>query len=891
MTGNEAEFTVEEMSIEDGDMWEDVNEEEMIDDFQYAEESLELEPPVRSDSPESPMHSKLRVLLNLIVLLAKWSVFFKVTENSFNSLLRVLGYFFKLLGKFVPSLASFSKMFPWSVHKLEKLFGHSGDAFEKYVVCSVCHSIYKYDECIDTVGSQKIPKTCSHVEFPNHPHSICRKPCGNKLLSEVELSNGSKRFYPRKVYCYRSLKESLAGLLEKDGKLEACERWRQRSLPDDVLGDVYDGNIWKEFQSVNGMPFLSAPHNLALMLNIDWFNPHKHAPYSVGAIYLVIMNLPRSERYKIENLLLVGLVPGPSEPPLTMNTYLRPLVDDLLFLWRHGITVRSVEVKSALLCVSCDIPATRKVCGFLGHSARLGCSKCTKEFTSEGFGDKMCYAGFEPHPLRMEEDHRKNAQSALNQKTSTGRSAVEKQEGSRYTALMRLPYFSCVRCHTIDPMHNLYLGTARYMVKSIWTTETYQLLPHNCLLEIQKLVDNCEVPSTMGRIPNKIAANFSNFKADQWKQWTVVFSIFALHGVLENRHLNCWRKFVKACTILDASIITKHAVEEAHALLLTFCTEAEELYGPDAITINMHLHTHLKECILDFGPPASFWVFGFERFNGYLGDYPTNNRSVEIQMMRKFIRDIEYRSLTLQTQVCGEILDHPSFDFISSTVASAGTVRDMYIQNVSPLMYEITLLTQKPLFELQESMLWARDDHISLAGLGRKMLLEAHQLHYLAEVYKILYNDSSISSSSLSSLVVQYKQLECNGQVWGSNKSISKRSSFVLAAWHGRDSQVDCNSTKPRPGIVEYYFKHCINLRNGLVASHMFAFVRWFKPHPAVDLMGYPVEVWNSNLFELPGPSNFVPFNRLYSQFVAGHYKYREENILCVCPISPKYYI
>ena len=57
MTGNEgfgAEFTVEEMTIEDGDMWEDVNEEEIIDDFQHAEESLELEPPVHSDSSESP---------------------------------------------------------------------------------------------------------------------------------------------------------------------------------------------------------------------------------------------------------------------------------------------------------------------------------------------------------------------------------------------------------------------------------------------------------------------------------------------------------------------------------------------------------------------------------------------------------------------------------------------------------------------------------------------------------------------------------------------------------------------------------------------------------------------------------------------------------------------
>ena len=37
-------------------------------------------------------------------------------------------------------------------------------------------------------------------------------------------------------------------------------------------------------------------------------------------------------------------------------------------------------VRCALLCVACDIPASRKVCGFLGHSATLGCSKCMKAF-------------------------------------------------------------------------------------------------------------------------------------------------------------------------------------------------------------------------------------------------------------------------------------------------------------------------------------------------------------------------------------------------------------------------------------------------------------------------------------------------------------------------------
>ena len=39
----------------------------------------------------------------------------------------------------------------------------------------------------------------------------------------------------------------------------------------------------------------------------------------------------------------------------------------------------------------------------------------------------------------------------------------------------------------------------------------------------------------------------------------------------------------------------------------------------------MHLHLHLKECMLDYGPVYSFWCFSFERFNGILGKFNNNH--------------------------------------------------------------------------------------------------------------------------------------------------------------------------------------------------------------------------------------------------------------------------
>ena len=151
-------------------------------------------------------------------------------------------------------------------------------------------------------------------------------------------------------------------------------------IPDDWLGDVYDGNRWKELKQSG---FFDSPYNLAVSPNIDWFQPYERVKDSVGVLYLCILNLPRHFRYKLENVVLVGIIPGPKEPKLTINSYLNPLVDDLKEFWT-GVNLelpgQSIIVRVCLICVSCDIPACRKVCGFVGHSAKLGCSKCLCEF-------------------------------------------------------------------------------------------------------------------------------------------------------------------------------------------------------------------------------------------------------------------------------------------------------------------------------------------------------------------------------------------------------------------------------------------------------------------------------------------------------------------------------
>ena len=79
----------------------------------------------------------------------------------------------------------------------------------------------------------------------------------------------------------------------------------------------------------------------------------------------------------------------------------------------------------------------------------------------------------------------------------------------------------------IDPMHNLLLGTSKMMVE-LWKFSN--ILTSVNFEAIQSKVDSFVCPSEVGRIPSKIYSSFAGFTAEQWKNWTIYFSPYALKG-------------------------------------------------------------------------------------------------------------------------------------------------------------------------------------------------------------------------------------------------------------------------------------------------------------------------------------------------------------------------
>ena len=213
---------------------------------------------------------------------------------------------------------------------------------------------------------------------------------------------------------------------------------------------MYDGRVWKQFCREHNQ-FLQLPGNFLLLVNMDFFQPFSHTTYSVGVIYCVVLNLPRELCYKTENMIVISVIPGPHEPKLNINTYLKPLVDELQELYKGVVLpcssgyLKQRHVRACVVCLAADIPASHKMCGFLGHSARLGCNKCYKSFLSDHatFDEKPNYGGFDRETWEPRTMSR-HQESCLEIKTATNKSQLQQLEsmyGVRYSVLMELPYF------------------------------------------------------------------------------------------------------------------------------------------------------------------------------------------------------------------------------------------------------------------------------------------------------------------------------------------------------------------------------------------------------------------------------------------------------------------
>ena len=337
-----------------------------------------------------------------------------------------------------------------------------------YLQCPACYALYPFPG----TGFRRLPP--GTIEFCTHRPTLNSTPCGAPLWRDRRLGATTLKS-PIRKYVHQSLKEWVGRLLSRPGVEDELDAAYDKPAADRMT-DVWDSTVFKNFRDVDGTPFF-AKHGhearLAFSLGADSFHPlgslEAKQSMSATAIYMVLLNFSKEQRFKYKNMYLVGVIPGPSKPSLEqINHALSLLVLELLEFWKGVFYTRTYKFpsgrlsKGAMIPLVCDMLAARQVAGFGSVTSTFFCTFCLLTIQDIENLEKRTW------PERTLHRHLECALEWKNCQSARDRDRCFKLHGIRWSALLELPYWNPILYTVLDSMHAAFLGLFQTHCRRVW---------------------------------------------------------------------------------------------------------------------------------------------------------------------------------------------------------------------------------------------------------------------------------------------------------------------------------------------------------------------------------------------------------------------------------------
>ncbi|KAJ3737936.1 hypothetical protein EV360DRAFT_380, partial [Lentinula raphanica] len=153
---------------------------------------------------------------------------------------------------------------------------------------------------------------------------------------------------------------------------------------------------------------------------------------------------------------------------ITISHILDPLITKILEYQAPGkkvVTYRHPEgtnIQARIILYIADLPAIRKLGGFLSYSAFKFCSYCNCTY------DQIEGLDYRVWVIRDSIEVRQQAEQYRTILSKAGREELATQTGVRWTSLYRLPYYNPVQHLLLGFMHNWLEGVLAHQLRTLW---------------------------------------------------------------------------------------------------------------------------------------------------------------------------------------------------------------------------------------------------------------------------------------------------------------------------------------------------------------------------------------------------------------------------------------
>ncbi|EUC56560.1 transposase family Tnp2 protein [Rhizoctonia solani AG-3 Rhs1AP] len=437
-----------------------------------------------------------------------------------------------------------------------------------------------------------------------------------------------------------------------------------------LVRDIFDGahyqRLCRSRVVVDGETlrhkFFSLPTDIALGLSSDGFGPFKSRKQSCWPLLAFNYNLNPEIRFRLENLLCLGVIPGPKAPK-DIGTFLSPLIDELedlargvpAFDSRHN---RPFALRAYLITCFGDMPAVAKLMYMKGHNGKHPCRACRisgvrNPDPAPGEDNKTNYSPlsrpfttgrhqpreFDPLdlPWRTHTEFIAHAQ----QVDAAITDAEADRRGRHYginslSPLARLSSLDFPGSFPHDFMHAIFENVVPLLI-DLWTRtrkfatfgsgkEDYILAGGNFRKVSEAAVESGNtIPAVFGcRVPNLVK--------DRWQSTaksTLIFTTLLAPALLRDQFESreYYDHFLKLVQLIDMCMgleLPRSQIQVIREGFANWVVDFERLYyrhDADRLricTLPIHSLLHIADDIEKMGPVWCYWAFPMERFCGAL---------------------------------------------------------------------------------------------------------------------------------------------------------------------------------------------------------------------------------------------------------------------------------
>ena len=386
----------------------------------------------------------------------------------------------------------------------------------------------------------------SCVCFAGQYSSLEKCPRCNEPRFEIG-SHGKQK--PRSQFFYIPLIPHLITYLKSPHVASAMQYRSQHQHTPGSLRDIFDGENYQALRNapvtIHGTPtdppatYFQDPRDIALGLSTDGYGIFTHGQATAWPLILFNYNLPPETRFHSDNLLALGVIPGPNKPA-DMDSFLIPLAEELFQLAKgveayDALSHSRFCLRAFLLIVFGDFPAVSMLMKMKGVNGICPCRACKIKAVpvpSDSNRTGTYYVPLSVDLTNLGQSHGElMAQADLIDKATTKKEAEElsKEFGIKGRSILsEIDLLSFPQSFPFDYMHVAWENVMDTLV-TLWSGNYKGLDEGVHRYRIDKAAwkevgtrgatTNSTIPSTFGpQIPN-IFEKGSFMSADMWSFW------------------------------------------------------------------------------------------------------------------------------------------------------------------------------------------------------------------------------------------------------------------------------------------------------------------------------------------------------------------------------------